>query len=188
MTHPASTDQPTCIVMIDDIVWTPGREIDEAVRHLSTRFARSTPLDADAVLGAASSVAERMRMLGDWAEAAGVSLDRELGRFLDEHLSMFVRPDSSRARAVRGLASTHRIVAASALPPRAATSIALHAGVGRAIAAYEGDVLSSDHLTRIIAQSDAKLVIAASGAAQLDGLDRRAGVEFRDSLQSPVSH
>jgi hypothetical protein len=75
-----------------------------------------------------------MEYLADWSSAANIDLDRELGRYLDEHLSMFVRPQPAITRVIRSLAASHQLVGVSVLPPRAVESICRHTGVWRSLA------------------------------------------------------
>jgi hypothetical protein len=131
MTTTESTDAAT-IIRVEGVLWQPGSDFDAGIDHLATRFARASPLDADAVR-AAGDFALQHAMLRDWAASANVDLDRELGRFLDEHLSMHVRPAPKITRRVRALAAAGPVHALTALGPRCGESVLRHAGCWRAI-------------------------------------------------------
>lgn len=166
-TESTSTDarQParTFLIAVEHVVWEPGDEWAAAVGHLAARFARAHALDADAVL-AHEGLATQMDALDAWASQSGADLDRELGRWLDEHLAMHLRPDPSVTRAVRALAGQHRIVAISALPPRPAEAIARHAGVWRSFADLVGDVRSAEAVRAVAAEHEAGRVVADTAA------------------------
>lgn len=120
------------MIVVEEYAWTPGKEWRAALEHVAKRFARVAELDVDAVLGAGEFDAQ-IAALNAWAEPLDVNLDQELGRWFDEHLSMHVRPDAAKTRAVRALAADGPVHATSALPPRAAESILRHAGMWRSI-------------------------------------------------------
>lgn len=120
------------VIVVERDAWNPGREWREALDHLAGRFARVAPLDVDAVLGE-ENFAAQIAALTAWSQTADVDLDRELGRWFDEHLAMHLRPDPSKTRAVRALAAEQPVHATSALPPRAAESILRHTGLWRSV-------------------------------------------------------
>ncbi len=149
------------VVFVEHVLWEPGAAWTEALEHVAGRFARVKPLDVEAVR-AAGALHEQLSYLTDWATAAGVDLDRELGRYLDEHLSMHVRPAPTITRAVRALAAAGPVHAVSALPPRAAESIARHAGCWRSFAELHADVRDADALGVILDQVTPDRVVAAN--------------------------
>lgn len=153
------SDQPT-LVFVEHVLWQPGDEWRELVEQLGARFARSSPLDVQAVRGAGPLHAQLVQ-LQKWADAANVDLDRELGRWLDEHLSMHVRPAPTVTRAVRALASDGLVHLASALPARAAASIARHAGCWRSAAELHADVRDAATLASLLERLAPAAVVAA---------------------------
>jgi hypothetical protein len=153
------TEQPS-IVFVEHVLWEPGDEWTELVDQLGERFARSSPLDADAVR-AAGPLHAQLTQLQMWADEANVDLDRELGRWLDEHLSMHVRPAPAVTRAVRALAGTGRVHLVSALPARAAESITRHAGCWRSVAELHAAVRDEIALEAIVTELSPATVIAA---------------------------
>ena len=150
----------TALIFVEHVLWEPDSAWDEALEHLASRFARVQPLDLDAVRGAGPFHAQ-LAYLAEWATGAGVDLDRELGRFLDEHLSMHVRPAPPVTRAVRALAADGPVHAASALPARAAESIARHAGCWRSISELHADVRDADALDAVLASVSPDRLVAA---------------------------
>lgn len=154
------SEQAPAFIFVEHVVWEPGEEWSEALESIAGRFARVLELDLDAVR-AAGPLQAQLAELERWAGDAKVDLDRELGRWFDEHLSMHVRPDPSRTRAVRSLAAERPVHAVSALPPRAAESIARHAGCWRSIAELHAPVRSADQLAALVAEHAPAQVIAA---------------------------
>jgi hypothetical protein len=150
---------PPALIAVEDVLWTPGAEWEEAIRHLAGRFARVVPLDADAILGLGSLEAQ-LAALEAWAQEAGADLDRELGRWFDEHLSMHVRPNPSVTRSVRAVAAARPLVAYSTLPPRVAEAIARHAGAWRSFAELVAPVRTTEELREVVRARGATLVIA----------------------------
>ncbi|MCW2920708.1 MAG: hypothetical protein JWL76_582 [Thermoleophilia bacterium] len=148
------------VVFVEHVLWEPDAAWTDALEHVAGRFARATPLDLDAVR-AAGALHEQLSYLAGWAADAGVDLDRELGRYLDEHLSMHVRPAPTITRAVRALAVAGPVHAVSALPPRAAESIARHAGCWRSIAELHANVRDAATLGAVLEQLDGARVVAA---------------------------
>lgn len=138
------------IVLIERVIWKVDDVWNDAVSQLAERFARAAPLDTDAVL-LAGTLAEQLMVLESWASAADVDLDRELGRWLDERLSMHVRPDPLVTRRMRALATQGELHGASALPLRAAESVARHAGCLRSFTALHGGVRTDQDLTALVA-------------------------------------
>ena len=157
------TDSPAApaLLFIEHVLWTPAGAWSSAVDHLAARFARSSPLDPAAVRDA-GELHDQLVFLDEWATAANVDLDRELGRYLDEHLSMHVRPDPATTRAVRALASTRPVHAVSALPPRAGESILRHAGCMRSIATVHPNVHDAAGLDELIREIGPSLLYAAT--------------------------
>lgn len=147
------------ILFVEHVVWQPGSVWAELVGALADRFARSAPLDATAVL-AAGALHEQLELLDAWAGDAGVDLDRELGRWLDEHLAMRMRPDPAVTRAVRSRASRQQLHAASALPPRAAESIARHAGCWRSFSQLHANLRDAAALGSLMRDLSAGAVVA----------------------------
>ena len=154
--NPTST---TSVVFVEHVLWEPDAAWTEALEHVAGRFARASPLDVDAVR-AAGALHDQVSYLATWADAAGVDLDRELGRYLDEHLSMHVRPAPTVTRAVRALAVAGPVHAVSALPPRAAESIARHAGCWRSFAELHANVRDAAALAAVLDQVGMTDVIA----------------------------
>jgi len=154
-----TTAVPT-LVFVEHVLWEPDDAWTAALEHVAGRFARVSPLDVDAVVGA-GAFHEQVAQLATWADDAKVDLDRELGRFLDEHLSMHVRPKPAITRAVRALAAEGPLHAVSALPPRAAESIARHAGCWRSFEALHGNVRDAADLDRELGDVAATRVVAA---------------------------
>jgi hypothetical protein len=158
------------LVFVEHVVWEPDDAWFEALEHLSTRFARATPLDVEAIRGH-GPFHQQLDALAAWASDAGCDLDRELGRFLDEHLSMHVRPDPRTTRAVRALAVDAPVHAASALPPRAAESLLRHAGCWRSIARVHGDVRDAATLATVLDAISAGRIVAAAPTPLPSGAD-----------------
>ncbi len=151
----------TTVVFVEHVLWQPDDAWTEALEHVAGRFARVKELDLDAVR-AAGALHEQVGYLADWADEAGVDLDRELGRYLDEHLSMHVRPAPTITRAVRALAVAGPVHAVSALPPRAAESIARHAGCWRSFAELHANVRDAASLGEVLEQVTPERVVAAN--------------------------
>jgi hypothetical protein len=149
------------LVFVEHVLWEPYDAWTEALDHLESRFERATPLDV-AAIRAAGPLHAQLDALAVWASEAGCDLDRELGRFLDEHLSMHVRPDPRTTRAVRALAADGPVHAASALPPRAAESLLRHAGCWRSITELHGDVRDADAVARVLAATGGAQVVASA--------------------------
>jgi hypothetical protein len=149
------------VVFVEHVIWEPDDAWTEALDHVAGRFARVQPLDVDAVR-AAGDLHDQVAYLATWADEAGVDLDRELGRYLDEHLAMHVRPAPTVTRAVRALAADGPVHAVSALPPRAAESIARHAGCWRSFERLHADVRDADALAAVLEQVAPGRVIAAN--------------------------
>lgn len=149
------------IVFVEHVLWEPGADWDAALEHLAERFARSAPLDLDAIRGA-GHLHEQLAALAAWATGAGADLDRELGRWFDEHLAMHVRPAPATTRAVRALAADRPVHLASALPARAAESIARHAGCWRSVGELHAEVRDADALAALAASVGPTVVHASS--------------------------
>lgn len=163
-----TTSTATSVVFVEHVLWEPDAAWNAALEHVAGRFARSSPLDLDAVR-ATGALHQQVGYLTDWADAAGVDLDRELGRFLDEHLSMHVRPAPAITRAVRALAAAGPVHAVSALPPRAAESIARHAGCWRSFAELHANVRDAAALGSVLEQVGATEVVAANPSPLPEG-------------------
>ena len=132
------------LVDVDTVLWQPGSEWTAALEHLARRFARVRELDAANLIGL--DVAAACAALTTWA---GDDIDwaRELTRFFDEHLSMYLRAaraDAVTSRQIRALAAGGwTIIAASALPKAAATSLLRHRSMLRGIAQVAGSVTTT---------------------------------------------
>ena len=159
-----TTASPVALVFVEHILWTPDDAWSDALQHLSSRFARVAELDVDAVL-AAGPLHHQIVELTAWAGDAGADIDRELGRFLDEHLSMHLRPSPAVTRAVRALAATGPVHLVSALPPRAAESLARHAGCWRSIEELHASVTTTAALATVVERTGATTIVAAPGTA-----------------------
>lgn len=170
------------LVFVEHVLWNPTPSWQAAVTHLAARFERSHPLDPDVAVG---DLAGSVRRLGEWAAAAQVDLDRELGRWFDEHLSMHVRPDPTVTRALRALAAERPVIAVSALPPRPAESILRHAGAWRSISELAGDVVGAARLEEVAARSAATLLLAPIETTRDTHLPPH--LEVRVDLGSPES-
>lgn len=129
----------TLALRVEHVVWTPGSDWRGAIDHLANRFARAHELDADAI-HSLDGLDAQVAALSSWALDAGVDLDRELGRYLDEHLAMHVRPDPAVTRLVRARASTVPIHAVTILGERCAESLLRHTGCWRSITRVHGSV------------------------------------------------
>lgn len=139
----STTNQSPAVIVVEQLVRTPGDEWRAAVEHVAGRFARVAPLDVESVLSA-GDFASQVAALETWAEPLSADLDRELGRWYDEHLSIFVRPDSKVTRAIRAIAADRPVHAVSVLPPRAAESLLRHAGAWRSIEQLHGSTADVD--------------------------------------------
>lgn len=155
------TSSRTTLLFVEHVAWEPGDDWRSAIEHLAARFAKATPLDADAIHGHGGLPAQ-LDALNAWAAEAGVDLDRELGRWFDEHLSMHVRPDPAVTRTVRALASEAPLHLASALPPRVAEAIARHAGCWRSATDLHAPLRDADALSSTVVAlgRDVRLVAA----------------------------
>lgn len=162
-------DRSTAVIFVEHVLWEPDEAWTDALEYVAGRFARVQPLDVDGVR-AAGALHEQVAALATWADGAGVDLDRELGRFLDEHLSMHVRPAPTVTRAVRALAADGPVHAVSALPARAAESIARHAGCWRSFEQLHADVRSAEELETVLAQVAPQRVIAAEPTPVPEGV------------------
>ncbi len=163
----------TSVVFVEHVLWEPGSAWSEALEHVAGRFARASPLDIDAVR-AAGALHDQVDYLAAWANDAGVDLDRELGRYLDDHLSMHVRHAPTVTREVRALAAAGPVHAVSALPPRAAESIARHAGCWRSFAELHANVRDAAALGAGLEQGGAPEVAAAAATPLPEGTSARA--------------
>jgi hypothetical protein len=150
----STTNLTPAVIVVEQLVRAPGDEWRAALEHVTSRFARVAPLDAEAVLDAGDFPAQ-VAYLVAWAEPLDVDLDRELGRWYDENLAMFVRPDSRVTRSIRALAAERPVHAVSVLPPRAAESLLRHAGAWRSIAELHA---STDDATAITASLTGELI------------------------------
>ncbi len=145
----------TSLLVVERVVWTPGDEWREALGHLADRFERVAPLDVNSVLDA-GDLSAQLAMLDDWVTEADVDLDRELGRWLDEHLAMHLRPDPGVTRTVRARAADGPVHAASSLGPRAAESLLRHAGCWRSITQLHADLRDDAAFDALAAELDAQ--------------------------------
>jgi len=173
-TIPTTPATSVCVV-IEHVIWAPGSDWHAALDHIAGRFARVEVLDV-AAIERAGTVAAQLLLLADWATAAGCDLDRELGRWFDEHLAMHVRPAPAITRAMRALAATRTVVAVSALPPRAAESIARHSGVWRSISALYGTVRTADELRSVLNAVGTEVVIAGPATPLPGGVSASASL------------
>lgn len=154
------------VVLLEGVLWQPGVEWRSSVEALAARFSRAHPLDAAQVL-AAPSLPTAAAALATWADAADVDLDRELGRYLDEHLSRWLRPDPTVSRTLRTTARRGPIAGVSCLPAAAARAIARHLGVLRPLADLHGSVTTSAALSSLLEQLGAAAVVIARTDARL---------------------
>lgn len=163
------SDQST-IVFVEHVLWEPSSDWDAALAHLAERFARSTPPDVDAIR-ATGPLHTQLAALQAWADDAGADLDRELGRWFDEHLSMHVRPAPAITRAVRSLAAAGPLHLASALPARPAESITRHAGCWRSVTELHAGVRDALTLGELAARLAPARVFASDPTPLPDGVD-----------------
>lgn len=124
--------RPVIQVRVETALWDPARGWPEAVRHVASRFARVRTMDADTLL-ASGDLATQVRWLLEWA-GTDIDVNRELGRYFDEHLPVHVRPDGATNQRIRSLAKDVEIEAVSALPPAPLESLLRHLGVFRNLA------------------------------------------------------
>lgn len=151
----------TMLVWIEHVIWHPGDDWDAAVRALAERFSRAMPLD-DEEVRSAGALHHQVDHLQRWAGRASVDLNRELGRWMDEHAARFVRPDPRVTRALRALvAAGCSVDLVSALPPRAAEAIAHHAGCRRSARQVHGLVTTSDDAAALEHLVQCSIVVAA---------------------------
>lgn len=160
------TSSPATLLFVEHVAWEPRDDWRDAIEHLATRFARATPLDADAIRGRGTLPAQ-LEALDAWAAKAGVDLDRELGRWFDEHLSMHVRPDPAVTRTVRALASDGPLHLASALPPRVAEAIARHAGCWRSATDLHAPLRDADAVSSTVVALGTDVRVVAGPATPL---------------------
>lgn len=172
------SDQPT-ILFVEHVLWEPGEEWTAALEHLASRFARVSALDIAAIT-ASGPLHAQLDALAEWAAAADVDLDRELGRWFDEHLSMHVRPAPAVTRGVRALAAETPIDVASALPPRAAESITRHAGCWRSVTHLHAPIRNAESLAQLVEQLAPGAVIAGTSTPVPEGVTRA-------SLGAPIT-
>ncbi|MCW2950479.1 MAG: hypothetical protein JWN41_1492 [Thermoleophilia bacterium] len=154
-----SDPSASALVFVEHVVWQPGAEWRLAVEHVAQRFARVAALDVDEV-AAVGALHVQLEHLASWGEQHQVDLDREFGRFFDEHLAMHVRPDTKVTRALRAMAAQGTVQAASALPPRAAESIARHTGVWRSFSGLHAELRTADALERVLTTTPPAALVA----------------------------
>jgi hypothetical protein len=162
------TATPT-LVFVEHVLWQPEPVWSAALDHVAARFARATPLDLDAIR-AEPTFALQVAALTGWSQQASVDLDQQLGRWFDEHLSMYVRPTPAITRAVRSLATTCDIHFISALPARPAESIVRHAGCWRSAATLAGDAHTVDDIAEIVGRLGIERVIADASTTVPEGI------------------
>jgi hypothetical protein len=119
---------------IEGTLWTSPRAWLAAREHIATRFARvcgdlAVPTSTDSWT---ADLATDLAAIETWA---GDQIDwrRELARFFDEHLPVYVRPDRATNQQVRTLSAQHTITAVTILPTDAADSLLRHLGILRNI-------------------------------------------------------
>ena len=122
------------IVDADALCWNPARAWPAAVEHLHRRFGRVAPLPEDVrgrLAAGTVDLAADLDALGPWAPD-DLDLDRELARFFDEHMPLYVRPDRPLLRDLAAVvAAGHELRFATLLGEAAATAALRHAGVLR---------------------------------------------------------
>lgn len=173
------TNAPT-IVFVEHVLWQPGAEWHAALEHVADRFARVSPFDVVAI-EALGPLHLQLDALDAWAVLAGADLDRELGRWLDEHLSMHVRPNPAVTRAVRALASHGPVHVASSLPARAGEAIARHAGCWRSVALLHAEIRDAAALASLMTEVGADRVFAAAPTPIPDDVNAEALLVDRGS-------
>lgn len=127
---PATPEASAVIVGLEGVLWQPGGTWPRLVEHLASRFGRVRPLDVGALRHL--DLAAQVRYLDQWA---GDDIDwvREATRWLDEHLSLYVRPDRVTNQQLRQLAAVRPVEAWSALPRGPMEAILRHVGVLRSL-------------------------------------------------------
>lgn len=160
------TSSTATLLFVEHVAWEPGGDWREALEHVAGRFARVAPLDVDAVLVQPGLVTQ-LEQLEAWAAGAGADLDRELGRWFDEHLSMHVRPDPTVTRAVRALAADAPLHLASALPPRVAEAIARHAGCWRSAARLHAPLRDATAVAAAMVETGTDVRVVAGSPTEL---------------------
>jgi hypothetical protein len=126
-------------VSIEGDIWDPRRAWTDALKHLASRFERSTPLDVTAfpeLDEQATQLADHVDRLDEWAPD-GVDWRREVGRFLDERLPKYARPDRRANQRLRDLATQDGMVFVTALPDAIAESVLRHLGLLRIASSVE---------------------------------------------------
>lgn len=162
------------IVDVDTVLWQPGSEWTATLEHIATRFARIRELDVPAV--SQLDVAAACDAIAAWA---GDDIDwaRELTRFFDEHLSLYLRADPVTSRQIRSLAADGcTITAASALPEPAAKSLLRQRNMLRGIALVAGSVTTPAAWEALIASTNADTVASTAGHPWPEGVEVRAGL------------
>lgn len=128
----ASAHSTTCSVTLEGTLWIPGTEWTRAIEHVAARFARVRMLDAESI-NTLPTLREQVEALDVWG-GDDIDWHRELTRYLDEHLSLHLKPQPDVRRAVRTLATRSSIDVVTALPTAAATTIIRHLGLARSVA------------------------------------------------------
>lgn len=127
--------EPVVLVQLEGTLWKQGRVWSDAVHHVSGRFSRVRALDL-ATLGNLEDqwqLPAQLQALDAWA-GDSIAWERELVRWLDEHLPLYVRPDRSITQALRTIAARSSVAVFSALPRTPMEALLRHAGALRPVA------------------------------------------------------
>lgn len=117
----------------DSELWRPDTVWPQALDFIRQRLERVRPWPAQNDPGAVFAqvgLAESVQALERWAGGSD-DWQRELVRFCNEHLPMYVRPDRKLSARLRELSEEHTLAATSALPVEAARLVLLHRGILR---------------------------------------------------------
>lgn len=178
---------PALLVQVESVLWNPGRGWPEALEHLARRFRRLRALDTATVAARSElpDLAPQLRELETWA-GDDIDLDRELGRYFDEHLPVHVRPDRSLNQTVRAAARQGRLVAFSSLPEAPLRSVLAHVGVLRAFDSTCARVSGYDaeSLRHCAGASDNRFSVISAVPATREAV-RQAGGDYSSSFGSP---
>lgn len=103
-----------------------------------------------------------------------MSLDRELGRFVDEHASMHIHPNAKTNRVIRSLAQQHKLIVFSVMPTHVANSVLQHLGLKRSIDTVVGEVIAETVQQALYAQHEVTAEIATKNCSNRSYLSPRS--------------
>jgi phosphoglycolate phosphatase-like HAD superfamily hydrolase len=117
------------VVFSEPALASTDRLFRDAVEHLARKLGRVKPLDAAAV---PETRPEALAALSAWAGADVSTWERELARFYEEHLPVYLRPDPALNATIRALrAGGVRLGAWSAGPAQAFATLLHQLGLSR---------------------------------------------------------